>query len=178
MLNPFDPNINFEPSLNDVLFDTIRMCQIIQTSGINITHILGVARGGLIPAVIMSHNLKKPMIPVCYSGSDGAGDDKQFTEIEVLPDFEKTDKILIVDDICDSGDTLTKMVKYYKRQKIEVYTAVLYYKDNWPQKDANESSHGYIPTFYMNRIGPLAQWVVFPWENPSNLILNQIQMQV
>ena len=178
MINPFDPNINFEPHLNDILFDTIRLCQIIQASGIKPSHIVGVSRGGLIPSVFMSHNLKLPLIPVCFSGSEGAGDDKTYTEIEVLPEFDKKDVILIVDDICDTGDTLSKMVKYYKRQKIEVYTAVLYFKDNWPTKDANEPTHGYIPTFYMNRIGPLSQWVVFPWQNPSNLILNQIQQQV
>lgn len=178
MLNPLDPNINFDPLLNDVLFDSVRLCQIIRSSGINPTHILGVSRGGLVPSVFMSHNLGIPLIPVCFSGADGAGDNKTFTEIEVLPEFDKKDVILIVDDICDTGDTLTKMVKYYKRQKIEVYAAVLYYKDNWLSKDANDPSHGFIPTFYMNRIGPLSQWVTFPWENPSTLILNQIQQQV
>jgi hypoxanthine phosphoribosyltransferase len=46
-----------------------------------IDSIMGLPRGGLIPAVMLSHKLNLPLV------------------------FEPTEKTLIVDDICDSGET-------------------------------------------------------------------------
>ena len=54
-------------------------------------NIYGLQRGGLIPAVMLSHQLGIPM---------AKGD--------IGPDT------LIVDDICDSGETLDKLVKKYQ----------------------------------------------------------------
>ena len=56
----------------------------------NIKNIYGVPRGGLIPAVILSHRLNLPMI---YSAS------------------KISDQTLIVDDISDTGKTLLKIKK-------------------------------------------------------------------
>tara|TARA_R100000008_G_C3515337_1_gene131012 strand:- start:315 stop:725 length:411 start_codon:yes stop_codon:yes gene_type:complete len=67
-------------------------------TGINYIH--GIARGGLIPAVMLSHKLKLP-----YVGSI----------INLTPS-----EVLIVDDIADSGHTLKKWSDYK--------TAVLHYK--------------------------------------------------
>jgi hypoxanthine phosphoribosyltransferase len=53
-------------------------------------NIYGVPRGGLIPAVILSHRLDLPMI---YSAA------------------KISDDTLIVDDISDTGETLKKIVK-------------------------------------------------------------------
>ena len=67
--------------------------------------IVGLSRGGLVPGVMMSHWFKKPFKPVQAALRD-------------FPDWEdylprKTDKrVLIVDDICDSGETFTRMAQY------------------------------------------------------------------
>jgi len=60
----------------------------IKESGITISSIYGLPRGGLIPAVILSHKLN---IPLFKTGTD------------VL-----IGSVLIVDDICDTGETLEK----------------------------------------------------------------------
>ena len=61
------------------------LCLQIVKSGIQITDIYGLQRGGLIPAVMLSHKLGIPM----------------------TQDIKKPN-LLIVDDICDSGETFTK----------------------------------------------------------------------
>lgn len=78
-----------------------RLATNISNSGIKFSSIGGLPRGGLIPAVMLSHKLKIPFGPVPQAGGN----------------------ILIVDDICDSGKTL----KPYKFES-GVYTVTLHYK--------------------------------------------------
>ena len=66
----------------------------------SIKYIHGLSRGGLIPAVMLSHKLQIPYL-----------DD---------PSLEKREDILIVDDIADSGKTLKEWSNFQ--------TAVLHYK--------------------------------------------------
>jgi len=62
------------------------ICQQIVESGMQITSITGVERGGLIPAVMISHILQIPYV----------------TNIKK--------NTLVVDDICDTGHTLKNIV--------------------------------------------------------------------
>ena len=66
-----------EKSVND-------LCNKIRFDQLNIDSVTGIARGGLIPAVLISHKLGLP-----------------YTDV-ILPNT------LVVDDICDSGVTLEK----------------------------------------------------------------------
>lgn len=81
-----------------------RLAINITNSEIKISAIGGLPRGGLIPAVMLSHRLNIPFVSQANVSNI-------------------TGNILIVDDICDSGKTL-------KRFKFEdnIYTATLHYK--------------------------------------------------
>ena len=68
---------DIEKSVND-------LCNKIRFDQLNIDSVTGIARGGLIPAVLISHKLGLP-----------------YTDV-ILPNT------LVVDDICDSGVTLEK----------------------------------------------------------------------
>ena len=72
----------------------------IENNLTGIKYIHGLARGGLIPAVMLSHKLNIPYTP--------------------HPELFKPDELLIVDDIADSGKTLKRWKGYQ--------TAVLHYK--------------------------------------------------
>ena len=76
----------------------------IKQSNTKITAIGGLPRGGLIPAVLLSHKMDIPFVSQA--------------NVKLVPG-----NILIVDDICDTGKTL-------KRFKFEdnVYTATIHYK--------------------------------------------------
>lgn len=121
---------------------------------LGITHIVGVSRGGLVPAVVLSHLASVPLIPVSYSAKEGKGDGRNHTN--VVPQFNRDDVILIVDDIADSGYTLKELVESIQPQVSQVYTTSLYYK----------ITSVYQPDFWCWTIGEkeLDQWVWFPWE--------------
>ena len=98
----------------------------IKNSGITITSIYGLPRGGLIPAVMLSHKLN---IPLFKSGYD------------VL-----VGSVLIVDDICDTGETLEKYTNYP--------IATIHHKQTAMVE----------PMFYYEEvIGDI--WLSYPWEN-------------
>ena len=66
-------------------------------------YICGIPRGGLVPAVILSH---KTGIPY-----------QQISSINPTP-VSNFSHVLFVDDICDSGDTLEKIKKTYNECRI------------------------------------------------------------
>jgi len=105
---------------------------------LEIENIYGLPRGGLIPAVMLSHQLGIPM---------AKGD--------IGPDT------LIVDDICDSGETLDKFVKKYQTLysfPFNLKTAVLHYK---PHTSCFE------PTYYAEKWNKDV-WLTYPWEKEDS----------
>ena len=91
-----------------------------------IDSVMGIARGGLIPAVMLSHKLGVP-----------------YTQL-VGPNT------LVVDDICDSGETL--------KDAPGSYTATLHYK----------SSAISTPNVYASLLLNENQWISYPWENEDS----------
>ena len=108
------------------------LCNTITSSGVQIKSITGIERGGLIPAVMISHKLNIPYV-------------------------NKINKdTLVVDDICDSGETLKNMVAGY--------TATLHYK----------KTASFTPDFYSKEVGE--EWIVYPWErNDSDTIQDYLK---
>jgi hypoxanthine phosphoribosyltransferase len=125
---------------------------------VKIDRIVGVARGGLIPAVIMSHAMDLPFTPIAYSSTSGNGDNKNHQN--TLPVIEDN-TILIVDDICDTSLTLAEIYDHYSKQGKIVYTAVLHYKDRPDGK--------HVPDFYWAKVQENSGWVVYPFEAPVAL---------
>jgi len=160
------PFINCKPSMTDIITDVILLGKHIKSTQIKYDVIIGLSRGGLIPAVMLSHYLGVPLLPISYSASDGAGDNKVQTNIEILPSYEEGTKILVVDDICDTGNTLKRLHQCYKKQKCVVHTCALYYKDRNENVNPKSPKHGFFPTFYAHRMSMHQQeWLVFPWED-------------
>lgn len=93
-------------SWNDIDRAINRLTASITTSDVKLDAIGGLPRGGLIPAVMLSHRLSIPFVSQ--------------SNIQLIEG-----NILVVDDICDTGKTL-------KRFKFEnnIYTAALHWKQS------------------------------------------------
>ena len=98
-------------------------------------YISGIPRGGLIPAIMLSHNLNVPYIPFASVW--------QYCKQKPMV---KNHSILLVDDICDSGVTM----KDYAPQFITATLCMRYVSET-------------IPEYYGEKIED-DRWVVFPWE--------------
>ena len=144
--------------LNEMRRDVNTLCREILLDGFNPEVIVGLSRGGLTPGVMMSHWMQKPFKPVKASLRD-------FPEWEdYLP--KKTDeRVLIVDDICDSGETFDRIKSYIKGPRInqplelpvEVRFATL-----WWNNECNVEPHYYVNEIAKDSTGT---WIHFPWES-------------
>lgn len=116
--------------------------------------IVGVARGGLIPAVRLSHLLGDKEFRVIhvkyYQGRRRMKKPELISDIKAL-----TWKALLVDDVADTGTSLSFVLRHLKKKGAkEVRTATIAYKPR----------AGLKPDYYALETN---KWVVFPWEEPS-----------
>ena len=124
-------------------------------NGKDFTHVIGIARGGMIPATIMSYMFDAKL----YAYGVKSYDDKKQTELTVEQniDFDSMDsssRLLIVDDICDTGKTFDHI-----REKIGNKFELVRYAALFARKDSHKKVDHYSVVIKD------ATWVVFPWEN-------------
>ena len=121
-------------SWQDVEEAVERLATNIIASKKEIVNVVGLPRGGLIPAVMLSHKLNVPFI----SEDDEADTGEGYT--------------LVVDDICDSGNTLQEYQDYE-----DILTVTLHHK----------TSACVEPSFWW-RLAPENEWIVYPWESKDS----------
>ena len=96
----------------------------------NLTGVYGIPRGGAVLAVMVSHALNIPTLAAPCKGC------------------------LVVDDICDTGESLLHFMKNTSGEESNGYhIATVYYKEN---------ALGIKPEYYSHLKGN--DWIVFPWE--------------
>lgn len=136
--------------------DIVSIVKQIDNSSWIPDYIVGVKRGGLIPAIKLSHCFDKPMIMMSCQLRDNKDNQVRLYEVEEIP-IDKN--ILIVDDICDSGVTLSKIILefYMNGFNIDnVKTCSLFYNNeqnfivDYAARNLNRSKD--------------KEWIVFPWE--------------
>ena len=132
--------------------DVNSLCREITLDKFDPNVIVGLSRGGLTPGVMMSHWMKKP-----FKSIKAALRDHPEWE-DYLP--RKSDKqVLIVDDVCDSGETFQRISNFIKERSdgVDVRFAVLYWN--------NECN--FTPHYYVNSIAKDSEniWIHFPWES-------------
>lgn len=112
--------------------------------------IVGLSRGGLVPSVIISNmlNIRKVYSLGLRSYKDHKKSD---SEIYQVPDLSSMSRILIVDDISDTGESFKQITEMLAGK--DIITASLFLKDKTE----------FIPNIYGSKVKN-EQWVVFPWE--------------
>jgi uncharacterized protein len=122
------------------------------------TVIMGITRGGLIPAVIISHELGVPLITHHVSLRDHA---HQHTPNWC---FTNQDRLLIVDDINDSGATIqvvnSQLVQMGMHANSHMRWATLITKISSPQR---VDYHAHVVHPDESHI-----WWCFPWEKTAH----------
>lgn len=122
--------------------------------------IVGVARGGIVPAVHLSHKFNKPLEIIRWSTRDFEERDT-YKWVDIAISSIEGKKYLIVEDIIDSGKTMREMfssIKEYKQSDLtNIRTVALWY---------NISQTEFMPDYYTNPISRNndKRWVVFSWE--------------
>jgi len=121
--------------------------------------LLGISRGGLPPARVMSDLLGNPEIANVrvefYVGVAETKKEPTITQPVSMP--VKGKKVLILDDVADSGLSLQLVKEHVMKQGAEAAkTATIYYKP-WSVT---------VPDYYEKQT---KCWVVFPWERKETV---------
>lgn len=157
-----DANTIIDYTHEDFLNGIHKIANDIRESGFAPDYIVGVVRGGSIPAVYLSHILKLPLAMVHWSSRDSnlaAGNE---SNCWIPEDAELGKQILLVDDIVDGGDTIRQILEdwnssVFKPLKTEnIKIASLFYN----------TAQNVIVDYYHKSINrdEDGRWVVFPWE--------------
>ena len=119
---------------------------IKQIKDFKFDHVVGIYRGSLPMAVHISNAFDVPMSIVGFQTRDGKDDQPYMIKAGPHPE-----KILIVDDIYDTGKTMKgviRMLSHYTADRIQCF-CLFGKKNNFNVSYANEHD---------------GSWIVFPWE--------------
>jgi hypoxanthine phosphoribosyltransferase len=142
------------PSWNHIHNLLIRLATRIKKSGFKPDIIVGVSRGGWIPARIMSDILENNILAnVSVEFYVDIGKSKQKPTItQPISTSVKNMKVLVVDDLADSGESLNLVKAHLEKQGAqEIRIATIYFKP-WSIV---------VPNYYEKQT---QNWIVFPWE--------------
>lgn len=124
----------------------------IEKSNIKYDLVVGIQRGGLVPAVHISNALNIPFASLIWS--NGVGKVRDSSNPHLKTALARELNVLVVDDICDSGVSLDDIVKTYPG----VHTAVLVHN--------TENKRNFVPTYYGWELkrSEVPEWLEFWWE--------------
>ncbi len=122
--------------------------------------IVGLTRGGLVPGVMLSHILDLPMQSLNWSTRDHV---ENCSDAATAEDAVNGTKILIVDDICDSGKTFRTLQKDWDSSVADDIA----WHDSVRFATIDHKHSSEFPTdFTVNDVQD-DNWIVYPWE-PKN----------
>ncbi len=146
------------PTWNQIYRLTLRLAKEILSS-FQPDIMVGVSRGGWLPARVLSDLLGNPNLASVKAESYiGIGQATEAPELTQRLNVEVAGKrVLVVDDVADTGASLRLVRDHVQERKAgEIKTATLYYKRQSTFK----------PDYYAKETD---FWVVFPWEHKETV---------
>lgn len=137
-------------SWQDLEKDTLSLAKKIKDT--NVDEIISISRGGMVVSRIISDILNLPISHIAIESYANLKQQQEPIVTQVSPREFKGEKILLVDEVSDTGKTFIRALSYLKTLPINrVFTASPYIK---PQTQ-------HIPDFWVKN---LDSWIVFPYD--------------
>ena len=149
------------PSWDEIYDLMVNLGRKIKESKFKPDVIVGVSRGGWPPARIMSDLLNNPNLAnmkVEFYKDIGVRSKSPRITQPVTSDVQNK-KVLVVDDVADSGQSLRAVRNHLRRKGTEeIRVCTIYYKPH----------SIYIPDYFAKRT---SSWIIFPWERVETIRL-------
>ncbi|MEN6331372.1 MAG: phosphoribosyltransferase [Smithella sp.] len=147
-------------SWGSIIRDSQNLAWMVRNSGYAPNIIVAIGRGGYVPARILCDYLLIPdlaSIKVEHWGSSVVKGEA-FIKFALRADI-RNKKVLLVDDVTDTGDTLKVSLQYLKRfHPLEIRTAILVHK----------TRSTIVPDYFVKKIVKW-RWIIFPWHRMEDL---------
>lgn len=143
------------PSWDDIFAKSIKLAEKIRkTEREELECIVGISRGGLALTRIMSDllDIQDVMITRCEYYTDIGEKGKKPVITQKIQGNISGRKVLVVDDVADSGESLTVIKKYLESKRpVDVKISTIFIKP-WCKM---------TPDYYVAKTDA---WIIFPWE--------------
>lgn len=140
------------PSYDNINYALKQLIEYLDRSNFQPEVVVGLARGGLHLALCVSHSLHIPMAALHYSSKKGKGDDRN--HVNQFIDLSMYKRILVVDDITDSGHSMKEVHEHYSSRGFDIKTGTIYHKE----------SSVFTPDYHWYPLPEDAPFIFFPWE--------------
>ena len=131
-----------------------KLARRVHASGYRPDTIIAIGRGGYMPARIVS-DFMQVMNLTSFKIEHYAGTRKKKRAVVRYPLGQGVTggRVLLVDDVCDTGDTFEVAYKHLEAiTPLEVKTAVMHYK----------KTSSFVPDYYAGRLVKW-RWIIYPW---------------
>lgn len=145
-------------SWQDVEHMCVSLARQIRVRGISVDAILAVARGGLVPAMMLSHVLRVRDFDIIKASSYSDSHEKRALSVEMPRGLIDSRTYLVVDDIIDTGATMAYIKTHMPGNAIYASLTVKLNTPGVPGLGrASRVAYGDIINDDV--------WCVFPWED-------------
>ena len=128
------------------------LAEKIRAKGKKYDLVVGIARGGIPVAMVVSDHLNVKVDFVNVKSYNDIGKRAPPKILSTLTEAIQGKDILLVDDLVDQGDTLTLMTQYLSGQKPKTLETAVLFKKPWSKTQ---------PDYFLEEV---SEWVVFPFE--------------
>lgn len=165
-------------SADELLIDSFRLADLVHKSGFKPDFIVGIWRGGAPVGIAVQEYLDYVGIEtdhIAIRTSSYYGIDKQDKQVRVhglnyiIDNVNAEDKLLLVDDVFDSGRSIIAVLDELKSKTRANLPATIKVATPWYKPDRNSTD--IEPDFFIHKTD---QWLVFPHEL-SGLTMEEIK---
>ena len=128
------------------------LAEKVRSKGKHFDLVIGIARGGLPVAMVVSDHLGVKIDFINVKSYSGIGQRGVPRILSTVTDEIKGKSVLLVDDLVDQGDTLETVENYLEQQDPRLLEAAVLFKKPWSKAE---------PEYFLEVTD---KWVVFPFE--------------
>lgn len=128
------------------------LAEKIRATGKQYDLVVGIARGGIPVAMVVSDHLDVKVDFVNVKSYNDIGKRTPPRILSTLTEGTAGKDVLLVDDLVDQGDTMEFMKKYLMEQRPKSLDTAVMFKKPWSRVE---------PDYYLETV---SEWIVFPFE--------------
>ncbi|MBI3859726.1 MAG: phosphoribosyltransferase [Thaumarchaeota archaeon] len=128
------------------------LAEKVRASGKSFDLVVGIARGGIPVAMVVSDQLDARIDFINVKSYSGIAERGSPKILSTLTETIRGKSVLLVDDLVDHGDTMQMVKKYLSDQSPGLLQTAVLFKKPWSKEE---------PDYYLEVVD---KWVVFPFE--------------
>ncbi len=128
------------------------LAEKVRVAGKSFDLVVGVARGGIPVAMVVSDYLDVRIDFINVKSYSGISERTAPRVLSTLTESIEGKSVLLVDDLVDQGDTMLMVKDYLEKQKPELLETAVLFKKPWSKVE---------PDYFLETVH---KWIVFPFE--------------